>query len=303
MSSRKIVSFDWAIKYILRDKANYIILEGFLFALLKQKIKIVSLLDTESNQSNKDMKYNRVDLIAEDEKGENIIIEVQYSPEKYYFKRLLYGTSKDIIDNIAVGDDYSNVKKVYSVSLIYFDVEDHALSREITDYVYHGKVDFVGLHNSIGVNIDSNFLVGYNKSSKEKINIFPEYFIISMGIFDNQVNDLLDEWIYSFKNHEVRGEFEAPGIKEMSEKLDFVAMKPDEQRKYNKYLEDLASERATIEYAIDKGREEGRLEEIDKHGKEQIEHVKKMLDDGLTIEQASKFSGLSVEDIHKKLYT
>ncbi len=132
-----------------------------------------------------------------------------------------------------------------------------------------------------------------------------------MGIFNNQVNDLLDEWIYSFKNHEVRGEFEAPGIKEMSEKLDFVAMNVSEQRIYNKYLEDLASDRATIEYSIDKGREEGmiegqikgRSEEILKHENQQIEHVKKMLADGLSIKQASKYSGLSVEDIHKKLDT
>ena len=111
MSSREIVSFDWAIKYILRDKANFVILEGFLLALLNEKIVIKSLLESESNQTNSEMKYNRVDLMAINSIGEHIIIEVQYAPEKNYFKRLLYGTSKDIEDNIKSGEDYSNVKK------------------------------------------------------------------------------------------------------------------------------------------------------------------------------------------------
>ncbi len=253
MSSRKIVSFDWAIKYILRDKANFVILEGFLLALLGEEIIIESLLESESNQSNSDMKYNRVDLMAINSKGEHIIIEVQYAPEKNYFKRLLYGTSKDIADNIKSGEDYSNVKKVYSVSLIYFDVEANNKDSKHADYVYHGKLDFTGLHNNNPVNIDSNFLVGYDNNREEQINIFPEYFIISMGIFNDQVDDTLDQWIYSFKNHEVKEGFKAPGNKEMSEKpgstaeqysknmssLDYVSMTPEKQRDYNKHLEEI----------------------------------------------------------------
>jgi hypothetical protein len=35
MNTRPLVSFDWAIKYLLRDQANFDILEGFLTALLR----------------------------------------------------------------------------------------------------------------------------------------------------------------------------------------------------------------------------------------------------------------------------
>ncbi len=35
---RTLVSFDWAIKNILRDKANYDVLEGFLSTLLEKDI-------------------------------------------------------------------------------------------------------------------------------------------------------------------------------------------------------------------------------------------------------------------------
>jgi hypothetical protein len=47
---RTLVSFDWAIKNILRDKANYDVLEGFLSTLLERDIKILSLLESEGNQ-------------------------------------------------------------------------------------------------------------------------------------------------------------------------------------------------------------------------------------------------------------
>jgi len=59
---RKLISFDWAIKRILRSKANFEILEGFLSELLKEDIKIIEILESESNQEQKDDKFNRLDL-------------------------------------------------------------------------------------------------------------------------------------------------------------------------------------------------------------------------------------------------
>lgn len=292
MADRKIVSFDWAIKNILRDKANYDVLEGFLYALLKEKITITKLAESESNQDNFEMKFNRVELLAVDEKGEHIIIEVQYSPEQSYFKRLLYGTSKDIIDNIKSGSDYSDVKKVYSVSLIYFDVELHDKDVQPIDYVYHGKVDFAGLHNGKRVKLDTNFLIGYDKTTKEDINIFPEYFIIPVTIFNDVVNDELDEWIYAFKNNKVKDSFTAPGIKKMGEKLDFISMSPDEQRNYNKYLENLASDRGTLEFNAKKAKAEGKREG-------EVEVARKMKTNGIEINTITACTGLSTEDIEK----
>lgn len=300
MASREIVSFDWAIKNILRDKANYDVLEGFLFALLKEKITIEELIESESNQDSREMKFNRVDVLAINSKGEHIIIEVQYSPEQSYFKRLLYATAKDIVDNIKVGEDYSSVKKVYSVSLIYFDVNADPEDNGDRDYVYHGKVDFTGLHNGKKVAINPTYLVGYDSTKKDDINIFPEYFIIPLELFNGAVNDDLDEWIYAFKNHEVKDEFKATGIKELGEKLNFVSMNPEQQRQYKKYLEDLASDRAVLELNAKKSREQG-IEQ----GIEQGEVLKarkvatRMKQDGLPFETIQKYTGLSIEDIEK----
>ena len=43
---RTYVSFDWAMKRLLRDKANFDVLEGFLSTLLNTKISILHLLES-----------------------------------------------------------------------------------------------------------------------------------------------------------------------------------------------------------------------------------------------------------------
>lgn len=49
--NRTYVSFDWAIKKILRDKANFAILEGFLSELLLIDVKIQEILESEANKA------------------------------------------------------------------------------------------------------------------------------------------------------------------------------------------------------------------------------------------------------------
>ena len=97
---RTLVSFDWAMKHILRDKANFDVLEGFLSALLAEEIRVVALLESEANQDSATDKFNRVDLLVQDAEGAAFIIEVQYSYASHYLKRLLYGTAKLITDHL-----------------------------------------------------------------------------------------------------------------------------------------------------------------------------------------------------------
>ena len=101
---RKLVSFDWAMKKILRQKANFVILEGFLSELLKFDVRIEEILESEANQDTEDDKFNRVDLLAKNENGELILIEVQHNSEIDYFHRMLYGASKLICEYISKGE-------------------------------------------------------------------------------------------------------------------------------------------------------------------------------------------------------
>ncbi|MDH3347253.1 MAG: Rpn family recombination-promoting nuclease/putative transposase [Desulfobulbaceae bacterium] len=81
MPSRRLISFDWALKKLLRSKVNFAILEGFLSELLKENITIIEILESESNQEDRFDKFNRVDLKVRNDQDEIIIIEVQYERE------------------------------------------------------------------------------------------------------------------------------------------------------------------------------------------------------------------------------
>lgn len=100
MNNRNLIRFDWAIKRLLRNKADYFVLEGFLSELLKEDIAIQSILESESNQHIDSYKFNRVDLLVKNSKDELIIIEIEIkNDEKLRIARELKrnGVSVDLI--------------------------------------------------------------------------------------------------------------------------------------------------------------------------------------------------------------
>ena len=111
MNSGNLIRFDWAIKRLLRNKADFSVLEGFLSELLKEDIFIQNILESESNQRLDSDKYNRVDILVKNSKKELVIIEIQNQNEYDYFHRMSYGTSKAITEYISVGEKYGNIKK------------------------------------------------------------------------------------------------------------------------------------------------------------------------------------------------
>lgn len=88
---RQIYPVDWAVKRLLRNKANFGVLEGFLTVLLNEPIRIVEILESEGNQQRENEKFNRVDIKARNSKDEIIIVEVQNTREIYYLERILFG--------------------------------------------------------------------------------------------------------------------------------------------------------------------------------------------------------------------
>ena len=231
MKIKKLIRFDWAIKKLLRHKANFDILEGFLSVLLSENIKIKQILDSESNKETADDKHNRVDVLVEDAKGELIIIEVQNSKEYDYFHRILFGTSKVITEHIKEGEPYASVKKVISITIAYFDLGQGE------DYVYHGTNSFKGIHKGDILSLAERQKELYRRD--EVYEIFPEYWLLKVQKFDDTIQDKLDEWIYFLKNGEVKEEFTAKGLIEAKERLDEMKLSKKERTAYNKYLKEL----------------------------------------------------------------
>ena len=53
----RYIRFDWAIKRLLRQKANFDVLEGFLTVFIGERITIVELLESEGSQLSAEDKF------------------------------------------------------------------------------------------------------------------------------------------------------------------------------------------------------------------------------------------------------
>lgn len=240
--SKKLIRFDWAIKRLLRNKANFVVLEGFLSELLFDNIRIEQILESESNQETDDDKFNRVDILTQNSKNELIIIEIQSTYEIDYLHRMAYGVSKSISENLKLGQQYSQIKKVISINIVYFDLGQGE------DYIYKGKTDFRGLHQNDLLTLSSKQRQTFLK--EEVSEVFPEYYLLKVNQFNDVAKDTLDEWVYFLKNSEVKDEFHAKGLKEAGDVLDIMRLPANDQYGYNRYLDSLhlkASEMFTLE--------------------------------------------------------
>ena len=226
---KKLIRFDWAVKKLLRNKANFGVLEGFLSELLFDDIRIEKILESESNQETEDDKFNRVDILTQNSKNELVVVEIQNTFEIDFFHRMAFGASKALTENLSLGQAYSEIKKIISINIVYFDLGQGQ------DYVYKGSTNFYGLHENDTLALSDKQRTAF---SKDKVSdIFPEFYIIRVNKFNDIAKDNLDEWVYFFKNSEVKDEFKAKGLKEAGEILDYMRLPKDDQFSYNRYLD------------------------------------------------------------------
>lgn len=297
---KSYIRFDWAMKRLLRDKANFAVLEGLITTLLGEKMTIQKLLESESNQEDEDDKYNRVDILAENDKGEIFIIEIQNNNEYAYFQRMLFGTSKLVTEYINRGQGYDKIRKIYSINIVYFNLGNG------TDVVYHGKTEFRGIHN--------NELLSLSPFQQQKFEVsevselYPEYYILKVNDFNRWSKVPLEQWIYFLNTGEIPEEADAPGLKEAREKLELDRMSKSELAAYYRHLDNVVILRDNIITARGEGhlegkaegRAEGRAEGImEGIARAKLENAKKMKDLHLPIETICQITGLSEEEIKK----
>jgi predicted transposase/invertase (TIGR01784 family) len=300
MTNRSMISFDWAMKRLLRNKANFEVLEGFLSALLKRRIIIRNIAESEGNQSDREDKTNRVDILVEADDRELVIIELQYDREDDYFQRMLYGVSKVITDHINSGNPYSDIRKVYSVNIVYFDLGKG------DDYVYRGGANFIGIHTQNELQLTEKQYQLYGK--KHLSDLYPEYYIIKVRGFDDVAKNTLDEWIYYLKNNKIRDDFTAQGIGRARELLAYDNLSDAEKKEYERSMKDKRIRDSEARTAFSdgeiKGRAEERAEGEIRLQERENEIALNMLKDGVSVENVSKYTGLSIEqikEIQKKL--
>ena len=283
-----LVHFDWAIKRLLRQKSNFVVLEGLLSTLLGERIVIVRLLESEGNKEDSRDKFNRVDVLAEDSKGELIIIEVQNNRELDYFHRILYGTSKAVTEYIHEGEEYGSIRKIYSVNIVYFDLGQGK------DYVYHGRTVFKGLHYDDVLQLSVHQREQFIKH--EAGDIFPEYYVLRVNEFDELARTPLDEWVMFLKTGEIDEHPKAQGLAEARERLRVDNLSQAERNAYYSHMEALRYQKSVLKTGWIEGRAEGR-EEGQKE--EQIRIAANLKKKGLDIALIAQSTGLTQEEVER----
>jgi len=297
---RTFISFDWALKHLLREKANHDVLEGFVAVVLgKKSIRIHRLLESEGNKEDPDSKTNRVDLLAEDENGDLLLIEVQGEPEQAYFQRMLFGASKLVTEYIESGENYEHVKRVYSINIVYFDLGQGE------DCVYEGRTEFRGL--------TKGDLLELSPFQKQKFkadavsDLYPRYVILKVNDFNRWSRVPLDQWLYFLAHTDIPEDADAPGLKEAREKLDLMRMSRDERILYDRYLMDRVILRNTVDGAREEGKYEGYNEGMEKgmekgHEKgrtdEKADTARRMKAKGYAVKDIAEITGLTIEQIN-----
>lgn len=245
MAERTFISFDWAIKKILRHKENFTVLEGFLSELLGFDIKIQNLLESEANKQHSEDKFDRVDILVKSTKGELMLIEVQYDDEDDYFHRMVYGISKLISEYIAEGQPYGAIKKAYSINIMYFRLGQGK------DYIYEYEGNFIGRKTKDILNPTNHQKAKYDIETVA--DIFPKYLILRVGSFkEEKVIDKMDEWMYFLKKSQIKEGFTAKGMTEAKHILRYENMQKEDQISYKRHIENRRIEMGVMETAIDR---------------------------------------------------
>jgi len=280
---KPLISFDFAIKYLLKNKGDYDIIEGFISALFASQgyppIKINALLDTESNKETLELKKSIADLVVEDEEGNKYIVEIERSYTPHFIHKACFNSSRLVVDGIYGSQDYTTIKKIFHISLLYFS------TKEMLKPIYHGKtiVHEVDTKHPVDVRIANEGLVIFNTP-----NVFPEYFFISVPMFDDIINTEIDEWLYVMKHSDIKQSFKSPYMAKVAERLAVIKMSAAERNEYIYYQKQSVHSQDILQAAETKGKAEG-VQEI----------AKKMLIQNYPFSDISALTGLSHDELNE----
>jgi len=292
---KPLISFDFAIKYLLKNKGDYDIIEGFISALFASQgyppIKINALLDTESNKEELQLKKSIADLVVEDADGNKYIVEIERAYTPNFMHKACFNSSRLVVDGIYGSQDYTTIKKIFHISLLYFS------TKGMEKPIYHGKtiIHEVDTKHPVDVSIANEGLVIFNTP-----NVFPEYFFISVPMFDDVINTEIDEWLYVMKHSEIKQGFKSPYMTKVAERLSVIKMNSAERNEYIYYQKQSVHSQDILQSAEAKGRVEGKAEgKAEGRTEEKMEIALNLLRQNLPLDAISSATGLSHDELNE----
>jgi predicted transposase/invertase (TIGR01784 family) len=129
---------DVMFKIILGDPRHTRLLIHFLNSAIKSEtpIESVEIVNTEMTPEYIGQKGSRLDIKAKTKSGELIDVEMQCGTEKHMVARVLFYWSKMFSGQIVIGDQYHELKRTVSISILdfrLFDDDRYWRKNHITD--------------------------------------------------------------------------------------------------------------------------------------------------------------------------
>ena len=318
MSSKKQVTYinplkDSYLKMLFYKKPEsfYPILEAFFPELKNQILNVEGVqIDPQAIQIQDSFSYSSrvskkkeepsgkhtiLDLIVKLKTGEHILVEIQNYFESEFFDRMLYYLCKKHGDQLIQGEGYKDIKATYLLAFMNFN---HRSIRSRKGSVHEVFVMFKDKPQDRFSDKLKLICVDLTKYGD-----FEKY--LKEIEKNSQKVDLRDLLCYSLKNmtRMNKKKFELvkilggqvtrsfySSIEEMSQDKDYQLWKVREETKeasYRNYIADKATRKG-----LKHGRKEGREE-----GKKEI--ILKMKQNGMSLSEISKITGLSKEKIKK----
>jgi predicted transposase/invertase (TIGR01784 family) len=172
---------DVAFKKIFGDEKHKEVLISFLNSVLdfkgKRKIKSVTLTNPYQLPDIKELKETILDIKAKNENNEEFIVEMQKKGGTDFTKRSLYYTSKAYVSQIDKAINFKELKKVYYIALVDFNIFDN--------------ISFISRH-----------LIINQETTKQDLKDF-EFTFIELPKFNlplSQCDTIVKKWIYFINN-------------------------------------------------------------------------------------------------------
>lgn len=260
------------------------LLISFLNALLPlqpgKEIVSIEYLPAEMVPINPDKKDTIVDVRCVDTAGHQFLVDMQMYWTDMFKRRTLYNTCKAYARPLKKGEDYNEVKPIYTLSLI----NDIAFP-ELPDEFYH---EFVPMHRNHMDEILEDFEMIFVELPKFKPSSWQ----------DKKMAVLWLRFLTEIDEHTKESPIELAADSLVAKALELVeesGYSDAELLAIDKYWDQISRERTALNAAERKGEARGRAEgEMSKA----LSIAANLLSMGMSVEQVAQATGLSPEDIN-----
>ncbi len=277
---------DFAFKEIMMDNE---VRKGFLSAVLKIKpedIKETNILNTYLRKKHKNDKFGILDVRILMNDDTEIDVEIQLMVFKAWTSRTLFYVSKMVTEQIEEGEDYSEIKKCVSISILDFKLFDDTeefylcfhLREDTRNTLYNDKIEFHVIE-----------LPKLPEELKEKNSDLLLWSKFLDAEREEEFKMLAEKNVYVGKAYSM---------------LQNISMDKEKQLEYTARQKEILDYNQLMKEFSDAGRKEG--EEIGKKIGEKIgeknnqyKTARKSIKAGLPVGLISEITGLPVEEIEK----